>query len=132
TRLVWVESPGSTTFEVQDVPAIARAAHDCGALVAADNTWATPILFNPLVHGADFSVQSLSKYASGHSDLMMGSIAVRDEALYRRLKDFSRLLGQGVGADDAFLCARGLKTLPLRLRQSESSARAILDWLVSS
>lgn len=131
TRLVWVESPGSTTFEVQDVPAIARAAHECGAVVAADNTWATPILFNPLAHGADFSVQSLSKYASGHSDLTMGSIAVRDEALYRRLKDVSRLLGQGVGADDAFLCARGLKTLPLRLRQSESSARAILDRLIT-
>jgi len=130
TRLVWVESPGSATFEVQDVPAIVGAAHAAGALVAADNTWATPILFSPLAHGADISVQSLSKYASGHSDLIMGSAAVRDEALFRRLKDVSRLLGLGVGADDAFLCARGLKTLPLRLRHSGHSALQIVDRLL--
>ncbi|MGL4961378.1 MAG: cystathionine beta-lyase [Inquilinus sp.] len=130
TRLVWVESPGSATFEVQDVPAIAAAAHAAGALVAADNTWATPILFSPLAHGADISVQSLSKYASGHSDLIMGSAAVRDEALFRRLKDASRQLGLGVGADDAFLCARGLKTLPLRLRHSGRSALDIVDRLL--
>jgi cystathionine beta-lyase len=128
-RLVWVESPGSVTFEVQDVPTIVRAAHKTGALVAADNTWATPMLFSPLAHGADFSIQSLSKYASGHSDLTMGSVAVRDAALFRRLKDVSRWMGLGVGAEDAFLCARGIKTLPLRLRQSERSAIAIIDWL---
>ena len=130
TRLVWVESPGSATFEVQDVPGIVGAAHAAGALVAADNTWATPILFSPLAHGADISVQSLSKYASGHSDLIMGSAAVRDEALFRRLKDASRQLGLGVGADDAFLCARGLKTLPLRLRHSGRSALDIVDRLL--
>ncbi|WP_225769658.1 cystathionine beta-lyase [Inquilinus sp. Marseille-Q2685] len=130
TRLVWVESPGSATFEVQDVPAIVGVAHAAGALVAADNTWATPILFNPLARGADLSVQSLSKYASGHSDLIMGSVAVRDETLFRRLKDVSRLLGLGVGADDAFLCARGLKTLPLRLRHSERGALRIVDRLL--
>lgn len=131
TSLVWVESPGSVTFEVQDVPAIAGAAHRVGAIVAADNTWATPILFNALAHGADISMQSLSKYASGHSDLLMGSLAVRDEALFRRLKDTARLLGLGVGADDCFLCARSLKTLPLRLRQSERSALQILKAIQS-
>jgi cystathionine beta-lyase len=129
-RLVWVESPGSVTFEVQDVPAIVRAAHKVGAMVAANNTWATPMLFSPLAHGADLTIQSLSKYASGHSDLTMGSVAVRDEALFRRLKDVSRWMGLGVGAEDAFLCARGIKTLPLRLRQSERSAIALIDWLM--
>ncbi|QRM35283.1 cystathionine beta-lyase [Microvirga sp. VF16] len=129
TKLVWVESPGSVTFEVQDIPAISAAAHARGILVAADNTWATPILFNPLAHGVDLSMQSLSKYASGHSDLNMGSIAVREEALFRRLKDVARFLGLGVGADECFLCMRGLVTLPLRLRQSEQSSLQILEWL---
>ena len=128
-KLIWVESPGSVTFEVQDIPAIVRAARQGGALVAADNTWATPILLSPLAHGVDFSMQSLSKYASGHSDLIMGSVAVRDEVQFRRLKDVARWLGLGVGAEDAFLCARGLKTLPLRLRQSERSAIAVVEWL---
>ena len=128
-KLIWVESPGSVTFEVQDVPAIVRAAQRSGALVAADNTWATPILFSPLAHGVDFSIQSLSKYASGHSDLIMGSVAVREEPQFRRLKDVARWMGLGVGAEDAFLCARGIKTLPLRLRQSERSAAAIVEWL---
>lgn len=123
---MWVESPGSVTFEVQDLPAIAQAAHHAGALVAADNTWATPILFSSLAHGADISMQSLSKYAGGHSDLLMGSLAVRDEALFRRIKDTARLLGLGVSADDCFLCARGLKTLPVRLRHSEQAAMKIM------
>lgn len=127
TKVVWVESPGSVTFEVQDVPAIATAARRVGAVVAADNTWATPILFNALAHDADISMQSLSKYASGHSDLLMGSLAVRDEALFRKLKDTARLLGLGVNSDDCFLCARGLKTLPLRLRQAERSALQLIE-----
>ncbi|SJM33757.1 trans-sulfuration enzyme family protein [Mesorhizobium delmotii] len=131
TSLVWLESPGSVTFEVQDLPAVVAAARGVGAVVAADNTWATPILFNPLVHGADISMQSLSKYASGHSDLLMGSLAVRDETLFRKLKDTARLLGLGVNPDDCFLCARGLKTLPLRLRQSERSAIQILEAIRS-
>lgn len=129
TRLVWVESPGSLTFEVQDVPAIARAARKAGALVAADNTWATPLLYKPLDLGADITMQSLSKYASGHSDLLMGSLATRDEALFRRLKDVAKMLGLGVSGDDCFLCGRGLKTLNLRLQQSGKSARQIADWL---
>lgn len=131
TSLVWVESPGSVTFEVQDLSNIAAAARGVGAVVVADNTWATPILFNALDHGADISMQSLSKYASGHSDLLMGSLAVRDEALFRKLKDAARLLGLGVNSDDCFLCARGLKTLPLRLRQSERSAMQILEAIRS-
>lgn len=127
TRLVWVESPGSATFEVQDVPLVARLAHARGALVAADNTWATPLGFAPLAHGVDISMQSLSKYAGGHSDLLMGSLAVRDAALFRRLKDTARLLGHGVSGDDCFLVSRGLATLPLRLARSAETALRLID-----
>lgn len=120
--LVWVESPGSMTLEVQDVPAIAAAAHKRGVKVAADNAWATPLRFRPLDHGCDFSLYPLSKYLGGHSDIIMGSVAVRDIDLYRRLKDFSRYLGMGVSADDASLALRGIETLAVRLDRSEASA----------
>ncbi len=129
TRLVWVESPGSGTFEVQDLPAIATAAHAAGALVACDNTWASHLLFKPLAHGADISMQALSKHASGHGDLLMGSLAVTEEALFRRLKDTARFLGYGVSPDDCALCERGLMTMPVRMRQSASSAERVIAWL---
>jgi cystathionine beta-lyase len=129
TRLVWVESPGSATFEVQDVALIARLAHARGALVAADNTWATPLGFAPLAHGVDIAMQSLSKYAGGHSDLLMGSLAVADTALFRRLKDTARLLGHGVSGEDCFLVSRGLATLPLRLARSAETAARLIDRL---
>lgn len=129
--LAWVESPGSLTFEVQDARAIARVAHAAGALVAADNTWATPLLFKPLDHGCDFAMQALSKYASGHGDVVLGSVAVRDEAYYRKLKDTARFLGYGVSGDDCALCLRGLATLPIRLRHSEASAIKLMSWLES-
>lgn len=129
TRLVWVESPGSATFEVQDVPLVARLAHARGALVAADNTWATPLGFRPLDHGVDVSMASLSKYAGGHSDLLMGSLAVRDEALFRRLKDTARMLGHGVSGEDCFLVSRGLATMPLRLARSAGSAATLMERL---
>ncbi|MBO9101668.1 MULTISPECIES: trans-sulfuration enzyme family protein [unclassified Rhizobium] len=86
TKLVWVESPGSGTMEVQDVPAIIQAAKSKGALVACDNTWATPLLFKPLSHGADFAVEALTKYVGGHSDLLLGSITVADIELRQRIK----------------------------------------------
>jgi cystathionine beta-lyase len=129
TRLVWVESPGSATFEVQDVPAIAAAAHKAGALVAADNTWASHLLFKPLAHGVDISMQALSKHAGGHGDLLMGSLAVRDESLFRRLKDTARFLGYGVSPEDCALCERGLMTMPVRMRHSAASAENIITWL---
>jgi len=128
--LVWVESPGSMTLEVQDVPAIVAAAHARGAMVAADNTWATPLRFKPLAHGVDLSVCALSKYLSGHSDVVMGSISVADVDLYRRLKDYSRFLGYGVSADESSLVLRGLETLAVRLDRSESTARHLVDLLV--
>lgn len=131
TRLVWVESPGSATFEVQDIPAIATEAHKAGALVAADNTWASHLLFKPLEHGVDISMQALSKHVGGHGDLLMGSIAVRDEVLFRRLKDVARFLGYGVSPEDCALCERGLMTMPVRMRQADATAREILAWLAS-
>lgn len=131
TRLVWVESPGSGTFEVQDVPAIAAAAHRAGALVAADNTWASHLLFRPLAYGVDISMQALSKHAGGHGDLLMGSLAVTDEALFRRLKDTARFLGYGVSADDCALCERGLMTMPVRMRHAATSAARLIDVLAT-
>lgn len=129
TRLVWVESPGSATFEVQDVPAIVAAAHKAGVLVAADNTWASHLLFKPLAHGVDISMQALSKHAGGHGDLLMGSLAVRDEALFRRLKDTARFLGYGVSPEDCALCERGLMTMPVRMRHAAATAVEIVTWL---
>ena len=127
--LVWVESPGSVTLEVQDVPAIAAAAHARGIKVAADNAWATPLRFRPLDHGCDLSIIPLSKYLNGHSDVVMGAIAVRDVALYRRLKDVSRYLGLGASSDDASLVLRGIETLAVRLDRSEASALELAQWL---
>lgn len=115
TKLVWIESPGSTTMEFQDVPAIIAAAHAKGALVGCDNTWATPLLFKPLAHGADFSMEALTKYVGGHSDLLLGSISVRDVAWHRRLRDTTRMIGIGVSPDDCQLAIRGLQTMGVRL-----------------
>src|SRR3546814_750606 len=129
TRLVWVESPASFTMEVQDLPAIARAAHDRGALVAADCTWASPLGFKALRHGADIAVQALSKHVGGHSDLILGSVAVDDEGLYRQIKDASRYLGLGVSPDDCFLAQRGLGTLATRLERQTASAMKIVEGL---
>lgn len=131
TALVWVESPGSMTLEVQDTPAIAAAAHARGAKVAADNTWATPLRFKPLAHGVDLSVCALSKYVAGHSDVMMGSVSVADVGLYRRLKDYSRFLGQGVSADEASLVLRGLETLAIRMDRAAASAERLAAWIAS-
>jgi cystathionine beta-lyase len=115
TKLVWIESPGSTTMEFQDVPAIIAAAHAKGALVGCDNTWATPLLFKPLAHGADFSMEALTKYVGGHSDILLGSISVRDVALHRRLKDTTRMIGIGVSPDEVQLAIRGLQTMGVRM-----------------
>ncbi len=118
TRLVLVESPGSNTMEIQDVPAIAAVAHQRGALVAADTTWATPLCFDAFAHGVDLTIEALSKYASGHGDVLMGAIATEQEPLFRRLKDMTRHFGLGVSPDDCSLVLRGLQTMPLRMERS--------------
>jgi cystathionine beta-lyase len=131
TRLVWVESPGSATMEIQDVPAIVEAAKAGGVLVGCDNTWASPLLFKPLKHGADFAAEALTKYVGGHSDLLMGSITVADLALRKRLKDTLRMLGIGVSPDEAALALRGIETMGVRLahvgRVAEDFARRLQD-----
>jgi cystathionine beta-lyase len=129
TKLVWIESPGSGTMEVQDVPAIVRAAKAKGALVGCDNTWASPLLFKPLAHGADFAIEALTKYVGGHSDLLLGSITVNDLDLRQRLKDTLRMVGIGVSPDEAALALRGIETMGVRLahmgRISEDFARRL-------
>jgi cysteine-S-conjugate beta-lyase len=129
TRLVLVESPGSNTMEIQDIPAIAKAAHGRGALVLGDMTWATPLHCRALDLGVDIVVDALSKYASGHGDVLMGALSTNSEALYRRLKDMTRLVGIGVSADDCSLVLRGLQSMPLRVERSSTSALAIARHL---
>ena len=129
TRLVWLESPGSIQMEMTDVPAIARAARGAGVLTAMDNTWATPLGFRPLVHGVDLSVQALTKFAGGHSDVLMGSICTNDEARFRTLKTTANLLGNNVSPDDCALVARGLDTLALRLARHSATTLQVAGWL---
>lgn len=131
TRLVWVESPGSVSMEMQDVAAIAALAHSHGALVGCDNTWATPLNFKPLLHGADIVVEALSKYVGGHSDLLLGSIATRDEALGWKIKAQLTRLGVSVSPDEVSLALRGLETMAVRLdrsaRVADKLARRFLE-----
>ena len=129
TRLVWCESPGSVTMEVQDVPAIAEAAHRHGAVVALDNTYAAGVLFDAFAHGVDVTMQALTKFVGGHSDLLLGSVTVRDERFYRALGDVHQLLGMGASPDDCSLALRGLQTLGVRLDRFEISALVVAEWL---
>jgi cystathionine beta-lyase len=129
TRLIWCESPGSITMEVQDVPAIADAAHRIGAMVVLDNTWAAGIYFDAFAHGVDVTMQALTKYIGGHSDLLLGSITVRDEASYKRLGSTHQLVGCAASPDDCSLALRGMKTLSVRLSALEQSALDLAKWL---
>jgi cystathionine beta-lyase len=129
TRLIWCESPGSITMEVQDVPAICAAAKARGVPVAIDNTYGAGILFDAFGAGVDISIQALTKYAGGHSDLLLGSIAARDEQIDRKVREAQRLFGMGVSPDDCSLVLRGLKTLDLRLRHLGQSAMTVARWL---
>ena len=129
TRLVWCESPGSITMEIQDVPAIAEAAHQAGALVVMDNTWSAGVYFDAFAHGVDVTMQALTKYVGGHSDLLLGSVTVKDQAIYRRLGATQQLLGCAASPDDCSLALRGMKTLAVRLAAIESSALTIARWL---
>ncbi|WP_373500746.1 cystathionine beta-lyase [Desulfococcus sp.] len=129
TRIVFCESPGSLTFEVQDIPAIAAAAHRHGAVVLLDNTWATPLFFKPFDHGVDVSIQAGTKYISGHSDLVIGIVTARTEELFRRLKDTTFLFGDIPGPDDCYLALRGLRSMGARLRRHQESAMTAARWL---
>jgi cystathionine beta-lyase len=128
TRAVVVESPGSLSFEVQDVPAIAAAAHARGATVLMDNTWATPLYFKPLAHGVDLSIQAATKYVVGHSDAMLGTITANERAA-ARLRAAHYELGQTVGPDDANLASRGLRTLAVRLARHWETGVRLAEWI---
>jgi len=128
TRAVFVEAPGSQSFEMQDVPAIAKVAHEKGAVVLMDNTWATPLYFRALDKGVDLSIQAGTKYIGGHSDLMFGYVAA-NAALLAKLKDTVTALGLCVGPDDMYLALRGLRTLAVRLGRHFESGLAVARWL---
>jgi cysteine-S-conjugate beta-lyase len=130
TRAVYCESPGSHSFEIQDLPAIALAAHKGGAYVIADNTYGTPLLTKPLALGADIVVHAATKYIGGHSDLMLG-VLVANEATVRKVKQTAGLFGQTAGPDDVFMALRGLRTLKARLDRHSASARKVAAWLKS-
>jgi len=128
TRAVYLESPGSLSFEMQDAAAIAKAAHAKGALVLMDNTWATPLYFRPLDHGVDLAIQAGTKYIGGHSDVMLGTVSA-NAANVAALKNTVRLTGLCEGPDDVYLGLRGLRTLAVRLDRHFKSALAVARWL---
>ncbi|WP_350158999.1 aminotransferase class I/II-fold pyridoxal phosphate-dependent enzyme [Roseovarius sp.] len=129
TRLVWCESPGSTTMELMDIPEAAALAHKAGALLGVDNTWATPLNLKPLALGADIVTEALTKYVSGHSDVLMGAISVRDADLAQPVKEMIGRMGIGASPDDASLVLRGFETLATRLRHCSAVAHRFAERL---
>ncbi|WP_426040953.1 cystathionine beta-lyase [Brevundimonas sp. TWP2-3-4b1] len=129
TRVVLIEAPGSLTFEMIDVPAVAAAARSRGALTVMDNTWAAGLAFKPLAHGVDVSVQALTKYAGGHSDLLLGSVCARDAGVIKAIAEAHEDIGLCVSPDDAWLALRGLRTLPLRYAEQGRSMIQVAGWL---
>lgn len=129
TQLIWCESPGSVTMEVQDVPAITAVARELGITTALDNTYAAGVYFDAFAHGIDITMQALTKYIGGHSDVLLGSVTVRDEKLYQAIGDARQLLGFGASPDDCSLALRGLQTLAVRLNHLEESTLQIAQWL---
>ncbi|MCD6680598.1 MAG: cystathionine beta-lyase [Burkholderiaceae bacterium] len=128
TKLIWLESPGSYTFEVQDVPAICALARRRGIVTMIDNTWASPVFARPFDWGVDASVLALTKYWGGHSDVLMGAVVVR-ETLWPMLWNAVRQLGQCASGDDAWLVLRGLRSIDARMRQHQSNALEVARWL---
>jgi cystathionine gamma-synthase len=127
--LVWLESPTNPALELAEVPAIVRGAHAAGALVAVDNTFATPLLQRPLEHGADVVVHSVTKYLAGHSDLLMGAVVVSDEALVARLTSGRSMTGAIPSPFEAFLALRGMRTLAVRLERAQATAQRLVRRL---
>jgi cystathionine beta-lyase len=128
TRAVFVEAPGSLLFEIQDVPAIAAAAHAKGAVVLMDNTWATSLYFRAFEKGVDLSIQAATKYIGGHSDVMLGTVSA-NKATWERLADTVHALGLCVGPDDVYLGLRGLRTMGVRLAQHHQAGMKVARWL---
>lgn len=128
TTVVYTESPGSHTFEIQDIPAIANAAHEKNALVIMDNAWATGLYFNAFAHGVDLVVQPATKYYAAHSDVLIG-LVIANERTWPMLKQSTYELGQRASPDDCFLTLRGMRTMGVRLKQHHESALRIAHWL---
>lgn len=131
TRLVWCESPGSITMEVQDVPAIVAAARARGVLVALDNTWSAGVFFDAFAHGVDITMQALTKYVAGHSDVLLGSVTVKEKDLHQKLGATHQLLGCAASPDDCSLALRGMRTMAVRLKHIEASALRLARWLAA-
>ncbi|HEY2634503.1 MAG TPA: cystathionine beta-lyase [Steroidobacteraceae bacterium] len=129
TALIWTESPGSVTMEVQDVPAIVAAAHRRNVPVALDNTYAAGVLFDAFAHGVDVSMQALTKYVGGHSDLLLGTVSVAGAAAYEAVGPVYKQIGMAVSPDDCSLALRGLQTLGVRLERLEKTALEVAEWL---
>jgi cystathionine beta-lyase len=129
TKLIWAEAPGSVSMEVPDLPAICKAAHDRGVLVALDNTWSAGLALRGFDIGADIVMQALTKYQSGGSDVLMGSLVTRDRAIHDKLAMAHMRLGMGVSADDTYLVLRGLPSMKLRFEAHDASARKVAAWL---
>lgn len=130
TKVLFLESPGSITMEIQDVPTLSRIAHDHDMIVMLDNTWASPINSRPFELGVDISIQAATKYIVGHSDVMMGT-ATANEQHWEQLRENSYLLGQCTSPDDVYLASRGLRTLGIRMAQHEQNALKVANWLAT-
>jgi cystathionine beta-lyase len=128
TRMILLESPGSLTFEIQDIPAIAALARSRGIVTAIDNTWGAGLLFAPLGHGVDISLQALTKYVGGHSDLILGAVTVNSDEDWAWLRDGALQMGAYASPDDCWLALRGLRTLAVRLKAHEAAALRVAKW----
>ncbi len=130
TKILFTESPGSITMELQDVPTLSKIAHEHGIVVMLDNTWGAGVNFSPFDHGVDISIQAATKYIGGHSDIMLGT-ATASEKYWDQLREQCYLMGQCVSPDDAYTALRGIRTLDVRLRQHDENGKKIADWLTS-
>ncbi|UXN07485.1 cystathionine beta-lyase [Bartonella sp. HY761] len=128
TRIVFTESPASNTFEMQDIPAIAAAAHKIGAIVMMDNTWATPLLFKALDYGVDISINAATKYPAGHADVLMGMVSA-NQKYAELIKDAHKITGMSVSGDDAYLVLRSMRTMNIRLAHQSKTTIALASWL---
>jgi len=128
TSLIFTESPGSLTFEVQDIPTISTAARERNVLLLMDNTWGTSLFFKPFSHGVDISIQAATKYISGHSDVVIGIITARTRALFRKIKDIVILFGDSIGPDECYMALRGLRSMGARLRCQQMTGIKVAQW----
>ncbi len=131
TRMAFLETPGSLTFELPDIGEITAVTRARGIVTALDNTWATPMLFRPIEHGVDISIAAATKYLSGHSDVMLGAMTAATEEVYKRLKDTAARWGNSASADDCYLVHRGLRTLDVRLERHQKTALELIAWFSS-